>query len=159
VDFNSSRKALIEAQMYSPFEMGLGRLVTLDKAPFIGRKALADEARRGPSRMVVGLEIDWTEVEALYERFSLAPVAPAAASRVAVPVMRNGQQIGRATTTAWSPTLKRLVALATIDAPFFARGTRVEMELTVEATRHYVGATVVPTPFFNPARKTATPPW
>ena len=159
VDFNSSRKALIGAQMYTPFEMGLGRLVTLDKAPFIGRKALAEEARRGPSRMIVGIEVDWTEVEALYERFSLAPVAPAAASRVAVPVMRDGQQIGRATTTAWSPTLKRLVALATIDAPFFAPGTRVEIELTVEATRHYVGASVVPTPFFNPARKTATPPF
>jgi len=144
--------------MYTPFEMGLGRLVSLDKAPFVGRSALIAEARRGPSRMVVGLEVDWNAVEALYERFSLAPVAPAAASRVAVPVMRDGQQIGRATTTAWSPTLKRLIALATIEAPFFASGTSVEIELTVEATRHYVGATVVPTPFFNPSRKTATPP-
>jgi aminomethyltransferase len=158
VDFNSSRKALIEAQKYTPLEMGLGRLVTLDKPSFIGRNALAEEARRGPTRMVVGLEVDWTDVEALYERFSLAPVAPAAASRVAVPVMREGQQVGRATTTAWSPALKRLIALATIDAPFFARGTRVEIELTVEATRHYVGARVVQTPFFNPSRKTATPP-
>ena len=158
VDFHGSRKALIAPQMYTPFEMGLGRLVTLDKAPFIGRRALAEEARRGPARMVVGLEVDWSAVEALYERFSLAPVAPAAASRVAVPVMRDGQHIGRATTTAWSPTLKRLIALATIEAPFFTRGARVEMELTVEATRHYVGATVVQTPFFNPARKTATPP-
>ncbi len=158
VDFNSSRKALIGAQMYTPFEMGLGRLVSLDKAAFVGRSALIAEARRGPSRMVVGLEVDWNAVEALYERFSLAPVAPAAASRVAVPVMRDGQQVGRATTTAWSPTLKRLIALATIEAPFFASGTSVEIELTVEATRHYVGATVVPTPFFNPSRKTATPP-
>jgi glycine cleavage system aminomethyltransferase T len=54
--------------------------------------------------------------------------------------------------------LKSLIALATIEAPFFERGTRVEIELTVEAVRHYVGATVVQTPFFNPARKTATPP-
>jgi aminomethyltransferase len=158
VDFNSSRKALIASQMYSPFEMGLGRLVSLDKGPFVGRSALIAEARRGPSRMVVGLEVDWNAVEALYERFLLAPVAPAAASRVAVPVMRDGQQIGRATTTAWSPTLKRLIALATIEAPFFAHGTPVEIELTVEATRHYVRATVVPAPFFNPSRKTATPP-
>ena len=158
VDFNSSRKALIAAQMYTPFEMGLGRLVSLDKASFVGRNALVAEARRGPSRMVVGLEVDWGAVEALYERFALAPVAPAAASRVAVPVMRDGQQIGRATTTAWSPTLKRLIALATLDAPFFRPGTRVEIELTVEATRHYVGATVVQTPFFSPPRKTAAPP-
>jgi len=158
VDFNGSRKALIDAQKYTPFEMGLGRLVTVDKGPFVGRKALAEEGRRGPSRMVVGLELDWTEVEALYERFALAPVAPAAASRVPVPVMRDGQQVGRATTTTWSPTLKRLLALATIDAPFLEEGTRLEVEVTVEAVRQYVGATVVTTPFFNPPRKTATPP-
>jgi aminomethyltransferase len=157
VDFNSSRKALIEAQKYSPFEMGLGRLVNLDKAPFVGRAALMSEHRAGPARMIVGLEIDWPEVEALYDRFGLAPVAPAAASRVAVPVMHGGQHVGRATTTAWSPTLKRLIALATIDAPFFATGTRMEVEVTVEATRHFVSATVVKTPFFNPPRKTATP--
>ena len=158
VDFNSSRKALIEPQKYSPFEMGLGRLVSVDKGPFVGRAALAEEHRTGPARMVVGLEIDWTEVEALYDRFGLAPVAPAAASRVAVPVMREGQHVGRATTTAWSPTLKRLIALATVDAPFFATGTALQMEVTIEATRHYVTAVVVKTPFFNPPRKTATPP-
>ncbi len=158
VDFNSSRKALIEAQKYTPFEMGLGRLVATDKGPFVGRKALAEERRRGPSRMVVGLDLDWTEVQALYERFALAPVAPAATSRVHVPVIRDGQQVGRATTTAWSPTLKRLLALATIEAPYHAEGTRLEVEATVEAVRHYVGATVVKTPFFNPSRKTATPP-
>ena len=102
VDFNSSRKALIESQKYSPFEMGLGRLVNLDKAPFVGRTALVEEARDGPARPVVGLQIDWTEVEALYDRFGLAPVAPAAASRVAVPVMHQGQQVGRATASQHS---------------------------------------------------------
>ncbi len=158
VDFNSSRKALIESQKYTPFEMGLGRLVTIDKAPFVGRGPLAEEQRRGPARMVVGLHVNWPEVEALYDRFGLAPVAPAAASRVHVPVIRDGQQVGRATTTAWSPTLKRLIALATVEAPFCAEGTPLEVEITIEATRHYVGATVVKTPFFNPPRKTATPP-
>ncbi|MGH9254270.1 MAG: aminomethyltransferase family protein [Vicinamibacterales bacterium] len=158
VDFSSSRKALIESQKYSPFEMGLGRLVTIDKAPFVGRAALTAEQQRGAARMVVGLQLEWTDVEALYDRFGLAPVAPAAASRVAVPVVHDGQHVGRATTTAWSPTLKRLIALATVDAPFFAEGTRLQVEVTVEATRHYVDATVVKTPFFNPPRKTATPP-
>jgi aminomethyltransferase len=65
VDFNSSRKALIAAQMYTPFEMGLGRLVSLDKGPFVGRNALVAEARRGALRMVVGLEVDWSAVETL----------------------------------------------------------------------------------------------
>jgi aminomethyltransferase len=158
VDFHGSKKAMIESQRYTPAEMGLGRLVDLGKGPFVGRAAVVAEHARGPQRKIVGLEVDWTEVERLYERFALAPVAPSAASRTAVPVRRGGRQIGRATTTAWSPTLKRLIALATIDAPHFADGTRVEFEMTVEGTRHFVSAVVAPLPFFNPPRKTATPP-
>jgi aminomethyltransferase len=77
---------------------------------------------------------------------------------VAVPVVRGSKQIGRATTTAWSPSLKRLIALATIDTPYDEQGSRVQFEMTVEGVRHFVGAKVVPTPFFNPPRKTATPP-
>ena len=158
VDYVGSRKALIPSQRYSPYEMGLSRLVSLDKGPFVGRAALAEERRRGPRRQIVGLEIEWAEVEALYEKKGLAPVAPAATSRVAVPVVRGSKQIGRATTTAWSPTLKRLIALATIDRPYDEDGARVLFEMTVEGVRHFVGAKVVPTPFFNPPRKTATPP-
>jgi aminomethyltransferase len=158
VDYIGSRKALIPSQRYSPYEMGLSRLVSLNKGPFVGRAALAEERRRGHRRQIVGLEIEWSEVEALYEKKGLAPVAPAATSRVAVPIVRGSKQIGRATTTAWSPTLKRLIALATIDKPYYDEGTRVEFEITVEGVRHFVGARVVPTPFFNPSRKTATPP-
>jgi aminomethyltransferase len=106
---------------------------------------------------VVGLEIDWTEVEAIYENLGLAPGVGATASRVAVPVYSGGHQVGRATTTTWSPVLKRMIALATIDRPYFAEGTRLQFEVTVEAVRHRVGATIVKTPFFNPRRKTATP--
>ena len=158
VDFVGSRKAMTADQRYTPDEMGLARLVRMEKAPFIGRAAICAERERGVRRRVVGLEVDWSDVEALYERKGLAPVAPSAASRVAVPVRRYGQQIGRATTTTWSPTLKRLIALATVDAGHADAGTRVEFEVTIEAVRHFVGAQVVPTPFFNPARKTATPP-
>ncbi|MBI4266515.1 MAG: aminomethyl transferase family protein [Acidobacteria bacterium] len=158
VDFHSSKKALIGMQKYTPFEMGLGRLVTIDKAPFVGRAALAAEQRRGPARRIVGLEVDWVEVERLYDEFGLPPVAPTAASRVPVPVVRGTQQVGRATTTAWSPTLKRLIALATVDAPHFVEGTELRIEVTIEGVRHFAGATVVATPFFNPPRKTATPP-
>jgi aminomethyltransferase len=158
VDYVGSRKALTEAQKYTPFELGLGRLVDVRKGSFIGKAPLVEKRARGPRRKIVGLEVNWTEVEAVYERFELPPLAPAAASRSAVPVTRGGRQVGRATTTAWSPTLKRLIALATIDAPHFESGSHVRMEITVEGTRHFVGATVVPTPFFNPPRKTATPP-
>jgi glycine cleavage system T protein (aminomethyltransferase) len=155
VDFNSSKKALNEAQKYSPYEMGLGRLVQLEKAPFVGMKPLAQEHRAGSPRRIVGLDISWPDVERLYETVGLAPQIAATASRVHVPVYRGGRQVGRATTTTWSPVLKKLIALATIDAPDYREGTTLEFEMTVEAVRHRVAATVVKTPFFNPPRKTA----
>ena len=158
VDFASSKKAMIEAQKYSPFEMGLGRLVALDKAPFVGLRALRAEHGRGHPRQVVGLELDWPAVERIYESLELAPAVGATASRVAVPVYRAGRQVGKATTTTWSPVLKKMIALATVDRPHYADGTALEMEVTVEAVRHRIAARVVKTPFFNPPRKTATPP-
>lgn len=157
VDFHSSRKALIESQKYTPHELGLGRLVDTTKGAFVGRAAIAGEVKRGVVRQIVGLEVDWTEVEKLYDAVGLPPTAPAATSRVAVPVYKRRQQIGRATSTTWSTTLKKLIALATIDAPYFTVGTRVEMEITVEAVRHRATATVVRTPFFDPKRKTQSP--
>ncbi|HEX6163245.1 MAG TPA: aminomethyltransferase family protein [Vicinamibacterales bacterium] len=155
VDFHSSRKAMIESQKYSPYELGLARLVDLKKGPFVGRAALNEEVKRGIARQIVGLELDWTEVEKLYEAVGLPPTAPAGTSRVAVPVYKGRSQVGRATSTTWSTILKKLIALATLDAPHYALGTRVEMEMTVEAVRHRATATVVQTPFFNPPRKTA----
>ena len=154
VDFFSSRKALIPSQKYSPYEMGLGRLVDPGKSRFIGQRALREEQTRGSARQIVGLEIDWNEVERIYDTVGLAPAVAATASRVAVPVYRNGRQVGRATSTTWSPVLKRMIALATVDRPHCAEGTRLQMEVTVEATRHNVSARIVKTPFFNPGRKT-----
>jgi aminomethyltransferase len=157
IDFNSSKKALVEEQKYSPFEMGLGRLVSLDKGGFIGRQALAAEKASGSAKQIVGLEIDWPSVEAIYERVGLPPAISPIASRVAVPVFNNGKQIGKATSTTWSPVLKKLIALATLTSEFAATGTGIEIEVTVEAVRHRVGAKVVKTPFYNPKQKTAVP--
>jgi aminomethyltransferase len=156
VDFFSSKKAMIASQKYTPYEMGLGRLVTLDKSRFIGQHALRTEHHRGHARQVVGLEVNWPEVEAIYEKIGLAPAVGATASRVAVPVYHGGRQVGRATTTTWSPVLKKMIALGTIERPHYANGTKLQMEITVEAVRYRVTATVVKTPFFNPARKTET---
>jgi aminomethyltransferase len=157
VDFNSSKKALVESQKYSPYEMGLGRLVHLDTSKFVGQAALVEEQRRGHEREIVGLDVEWEGVERAYDSAGLPPAMPAAASRVAVPVFRDGKQVGKATSTTWSPTLKRLIALATVRREDARVGTRLEIEVTVEAIRHRVRATVAATPFFNPKRKTATP--
>ena len=157
IDFNSSKKALIEPQKYSPFEMGLGRLVSLEKNRFIGQAALTAEQKRGSAKQIVGLEIDWPAVEGIYEHVGLPPAVSPIASRVAVPVYSNGRQLGKATSTTWSPTLKKMIALGTLKNDFTKPGSRVEIEITVEAARHRVPATVAKTPFYNPKHKTATP--
>jgi aminomethyltransferase len=157
IDFNSSKKALIADQKYSPSEMGLGRLVHLDKNRFVGQQALTEEKKNGPEKQIVGLEINWTEVEALYEKVGLPPAVSPIASRVAVPVFNNGSQIGKATSTTWSPVLKKMIALATLKSDFAKLGSKIEIEITVEAVRHRVGARVVKTPFYNPKHKTAVP--
>ena len=108
-------------------------------------------ARAGRRTWVAG------SVERLYDEVELPPSIPAVASRVAVPLYKNGIQIGKATSTTWSPTLKKLIALATLKRDYAKIGTVLEMEVTVEAVRHRVPARVVKTPFFNPKRKTATP--
>jgi aminomethyltransferase len=158
VDYISSKKALIESQKYAPEEIGLGKLVDLKKDNFVGREALAREKKNGGAeRRLVGLEIDWNEVEALYDKLKMAPQVPSIASRVAVPVYRGGKQVGKATSTTWSPTLKKMIALACVSRDNSSIGGTVQMEMTVEAVRHTVSAKVVPLPFFNPPRKTAAP--
>ena len=157
VDYISSKKALIDSQKFSPFEIGLGKLVDLKKENFVGREALAQEAKKGSERALVGLEINWNEVEALYDKLKMAPQVPSMASRVAVPVYRGGRQVGKATSTTWSPTLKKMIALASVGSGSSVPGTSLSMEMTVEAVRHTVSARVVPLPFFNPPRKIAVP--
>ena len=157
VDFISSKKALIDAQRYSPYELGLGRLVHLDKEHFVGRTALEAEHKHGATRQLVGLNIEWNDVDALYSEAGLAPQTPSTASRVHVPLYRSNNQIGKVTSSTWSPTLKRLIALGSVSSENAKVGTPLQMEYTVEAVRHKVTATVAPLPFFNPPRKTATP--
>jgi aminomethyltransferase len=157
VDYTSSLRALNPEQSYSPYELGLGRLVNLDKATeFVGRKALEDElARGGAARRLVGLALAWEDIEALYEAQDLPIEVSKAAWRTAVPVYAGRRQIGRATSGAWSPTLKQHIALASVETDYDWPGSPVEVEWTVEARRGRVGAVVQPLPFFDPPRKRA----
>jgi aminomethyltransferase len=157
VDYSSSKKALIASQKYSPYELGFSKMVHLNKENFIGKAALEEDQKKGVPRQFVGLEIDWTEVEERYEKFGLTPAAPSQASRVAVPVYCGEKQVGKATSTTWSPVLKKMIALASIETSHSKLGTRLQIEITIEAIRQKVTAKIVKTPFFNPARKTAVP--
>jgi len=155
VDYISARKALAESQKSSPFELGLGWAVDLRKERFVGRHALAEEAKRAPQWQFVGIEIDWTSLERLYTEVGLAPQLPGAAWRASVPVYAGAEQVGHATSGCWSPLLKKYIALAHLQSPWATAGAQVEMEVTVEHRRKRVAARVVKRPFFEPERKRA----
>jgi aminomethyltransferase len=157
VDYSSAKKALIASQKYSPYELGFGKMVHLNKENFIGKAALAQDEKNGVARQFVGLEIDWTEVEERYEKFGLTPAAPSQASRVAVPLYVGDKQVGKATSTTWSPVLKKMIALGSVETVHAEIGTKLQLEITIEAIHQRVTAKVVKIPFFNPPRKTAVP--
>ena len=155
VDYVSAHHALIEDQKSTPYELNLGWTVSLDKGPFVGKKALVAEKKRGPAWQFVGIEVDWESLEGLYAERGLPPKLPSVAWRVSVPLYSGGRQVGYASSGCWSPILKRYIALAHLETAFAAPGTRVKMEVTVEHRRRQADAQVVKTPFFDPPRKRA----
>ena len=155
VDYHSSHRAMIEPQKSTPFELSLDWTVSFDKGPYNGRKALAAEKARGPLWRFVGIEIEWDSFETLYAAHDLAPSLPGIPWRASVPLYRDGQQVGYASSGCWSPLLKKYLALAHVRAPNFAPGTRLEIEVTVEHQRRLANARVRGLPFYDPPRKKA----
>lgn len=155
VDFNSAAKAMFDIQKSSPLELGLGWTVKLAKEYFVGQSALKQERARGPTWHTVGLEVDLSSLEVAYREFDMPLSLPSHAWNEAVPVYDSSGtlQIGKATSGTWSPILKKYVALARVRPRYARPGTRVAMEVTIEAHRRQALATVVKTPFFDPARK------
>jgi aminomethyltransferase len=155
VDYTSAQKAITQAQEYSPFNLGLGWTLALDKRDFIGRRALEAQADRGSDRVFVGLEIDWESLQDLYAQADLPPQVAARASREVAPIYSGRRQVGQVTSSAFSPILKKYIALGTVQPPFGELGRTLKVEVTVEYERKIAPATVVETPFFNPARRRA----
>ncbi|HEX3429035.1 MAG TPA: aminomethyltransferase family protein [Candidatus Limnocylindrales bacterium] len=154
VDYTSARHAMNPEQSYSPDELGLGRLVSFDKADFVGRLALERERKAGgPARRLVGLQLDWYDIEALFSAQGLPPAISPVVDRSPRPVFVGGRQVGRATSVGWSPILKQAIALASVPPALEAIGSKVDVEWTVEGRRGRVAASVVPLPFLDLERK------
>src|SRR5215218_3786747 len=154
VDYTSARHAMNPEQNYSPYEIGLGKLVTFDKADYVGRRALqAEQARGGPARRLVGLQLDRYDIEGLYTLQGLPPAISASTDRSHIPVFDGGRQVGKATSHGWSPLLKQAIALASVPPRYERTGSRLQVEWTVEGRRGQVAATVVELPFLDLARK------
>lgn len=158
VDYYSAPKVVLEARKSTPLELGfgwmLGGAADPARAPFVGRDAILAEMKRGSAWHLVGLEVSWEALEALYASFDLPPSLPPTARRDGLPVYaEDGRQIGKATSHTWSPILKKYLVLASVHRGYEAKGTQLLLEHTVEFERRKVPATVVATPFYDPERK------
>jgi aminomethyltransferase len=155
VEYTGAHHAVSNEQRYSPFELGLGGLVDFSKpVDFTGKRALvAEQKAGGPARRLVGVELDWSGIEAMYAKHGLAPAVSPMVHRDPVPVYKDSKQVGRATSVTWGPTIKKMVGFGSISKQLATPGTRLSVEWSVEGERGKVGATVVDTPFFDPDRK------
>ena len=156
VDYTSAKHALIPAQNYSPFEIGLGRLVNFDKsADFVGRRALEREsAAGGPARRLVGLTVDYPSIESLYEAQDLPVAVTTHTWREQRPVYAGARQVGRATSGTWSPTSSSTSHLPR-SAPPSSRPARPSTRMDRGGPSRPCRALVGPLPFFDPPRKSA----
>ena len=155
VDYFSAHHALIEDQKSTPYEINLGWTVSETKGPFNGQRPLRAEKARGPAWSFVGLEVDWLSFERLHQERGLAPHVPNIAWRASAPILRDGKQVGYATSGTWSPLLKKYLALGHVVAAHGKPGTELELEMTVEHRRKRVRVVVRKLPFFDPPRKRA----
>lgn len=156
VDYYNALHVLIDERKSSPYELSLGWTVNLKREPFNGQAALKLEKDSGSNWAIVGLDLDWNDIEDLYDQHGLPPEVGSMAWRKSIPIYRDrsrDEQIGYATSGTWSPILKRNIALATIRSSYSTVGTKVQIEFTVEHKRYTVSATVHKPQFFDPERK------
>ncbi len=154
VDYHSGRTARHPSLAVSPYEIGMDRLVDLDKPAFIGKRALMDEvAAGGPANRLVGLELDLNIFEDAYLDLGYPIEHPLRAWRHVTPLTRKGETIGRATSGTFSPLLKRSIALGFLPTKHAEVGSTVSIEWQIEETRQQIPATVVPLPFLDLPRK------
>ena len=156
-EYTSARHAISQEQMYSPFEIGLGRLVDFGKPSFVGRHALELEQRAGgPPRRLAGLELDWTGIEAMYAKHDLPPMVSALVQRDArarLPRGRAGRPGDERRLGTDDQEDGRFRLAAARRSPGRGRGSRSSGASRASAGQ--VGATVVELPFLDLERKRA----
>ncbi|MFO0759593.1 MAG: aminomethyltransferase family protein [Byssovorax sp.] len=155
VDYTPAPRAFTADQASSPFELGLGWAVHLDKPRFVGKKALAEEKKRGPSLKLVGLQIDHVALGRAYEELGLPTPLPFVPWREVTPIFGDRAQVGYATSGTWSPVLKSYLALAQVASPWAVPGKVLHIEQMVDRRRRTFEATVSRLPFLDLPRKKA----
>ena len=112
----------------NPIEAGLGWTVKLGKRDFVGRAAIAEVKREGPSRCLVGFEMTGRGI-----------------ARHGYPLLdAAGKPCGVCTSGGPSPTLGKNIGLGYLPAGLSAIGS----QFLVDCRGKHVGAVVVKTPFY-----------
>ncbi len=144
VDFVPAESAVRNGRSRSPFELGLGWLVDMDKPVFNGRRALGREQAEGSRYRFAMLDVEGNK--------------PAHHSFI----LKGGKKVGTVTSAAWCPTAKSNVAFAQLEMPHGAVGDELIAEIyyqrELQWTRVLAPCKVIDAPVFNPPRRRAVPP-
>ena len=147
LDFVSAEHTIRMGRDRSPLELGLAWLVDFKKGHFTGRRALLQESIAGVRRQLVGLDVAGNK-----PAHNALLYADASGRR----------EIGSVTSAVWSPTCKRNIALAMVDAAHTRIGSTVWADIYLNREllweRRMSRAEVVERPFFAPERRRLTPP-
>jgi len=147
IDFLPAHVTVRSGRSRSPLELGLDWLVDFKKPNFNGRRALAEEKRKGSNWRLVKLDIEGNKE---------------AHSSYIYPKKGGGKEIGFITSAMWSPICKQNIAIGTVRAPHGKVGDKLYVEVYYQREMHWsrvmAEATVVDKPFWDPPRKRATPP-
>jgi len=147
IDFLPAHVTVRSGRSRSPLELGLDWLVDFKKPNFNGRRALAEEKRKGSNWRLVKLDIEGNKE---------------AHNSYIYPKKGGGKEIGFITSAMWSPVCKQNIAIGTVRAPHGKVGDKLYVEVYYQREMHWsrvmAEATVVDKPFWDPPRKRATPP-
>ena len=145
-DFNTAESTIRNGYDRSPYEVGLGWVVNLDKGHFTGRKALIAEKAQPIKRRLTKIVVDGNK-----------PVGEAF-----IYTGKGGKLVGEIKCTIWSPVLKANLALADID---YVKGrlpeklwARFDYQRELKWRTAWAECHARTKPFYSPEHRSATPP-
>jgi|TARA_B100000214_G_scaffold204037_1_gene147923 aminomethyltransferase len=122
----------------NPYEVGLERLVDLDKDDdFIGKLALTNIKKNGAKNKQIGLVIECDPLQNPNNEFW--------------DIINNNKKIGKVTSAVYSPRLEKNIALAIIESKYAKIGSRFKIGINDA----FINCEQVSLPFYDPKKSLA----